>query len=105
LIQCGIVKVMAVTLVDHRDVPVQAEGVQRMQDVIGGAGLFPRRVQVFNADKPAAPAGTNINITGQRGQQGAEMQGASRRGRETSDRAHGMGRQQDGVRRHPGSRR
>ena len=78
LFQGGLVGLAAAALVEHWTVPDKAMVLKRGKDGIGGAGHLPRRVDVLYPDQPAAIMPTRLQTAGQRGNQGAEVQGPGR---------------------------
>ena len=73
----------------NRFVRDQAVGVQAGEDLAGGLGGFPQRVQVFDADQPPALVPAGFNVAGKRGDQGAEMQWPGRGRGEAASVARG----------------
>ena len=63
----------ALTLVGDRPVPFETVPLQCCKDQFGGAGLFPRRINVFNPDKPLALMPPRFEVAGNSGNQRAEM--------------------------------
>src|SRR5690606_20298803 len=86
-----LVKRQALALPDYLAVPMQAVGVEGAQDVFGGAGNIARRIQVFDADQPLPVVMACVQITGDGGQQRAEMQVTTGGGGEGPDIGGGHG--------------
>ena len=76
-------------LEQSRLVRVQPQSQQVIQDPLGAAGNLSRRINVFDADQPLAPNGLRLQITGQRGDERAEVQVPGRGGRKPADDARG----------------
>ena len=74
LIQRGTVKRMALALVYHFAVPLQAECRQSVQNMASGTGHFARRIEVFHAQQPAPTVRTGIQKRGHGGEQRADVQ-------------------------------
>ena len=62
----------------------ETEGLQRAQDIVGGARHDPGRVEVLHAHQPFAAATPGIKKAAHRRDQRAEMQRPGRRRRETA---------------------
>ena len=60
--QCAGVLRGTIALPQDGPIPVQAEEVQRAQDVVGRARADTRRVEVFDPDKPLATVRTSIQV-------------------------------------------
>jgi len=73
----GAIDVIARTLVQHRFVPVHAEGFQRPQDRVGCAGHGTLPVDVVDAQQPGAPVRAGVEMAADSGHQRSEMQGAA----------------------------
>ena len=79
------VKTQPPALTDHFAVPFQAQGLQRLQHLIGRAGLDARRIEVFDAHQPATASGARVEPARERGDQRTEVQRPRGRGREPAD--------------------
>ena len=62
--QGGLVGGATVGLIKDGFVPVQGMGFQGAENLIGGSGRFPKRVNIFNTDHPLALMMTGIQIAG-----------------------------------------
>jgi hypothetical protein len=51
-------------LVDNVAVPVKAICLQRGEDQVSGAGLFARRINVLNTNKPESVVDPGLQIAG-----------------------------------------
>ena len=67
------VSIMAVRLIQHTAVPVQAVMVKNTQNGIRSTRDFTGRVDIINTEKPASAEVTGLKITPQCGHQRAEM--------------------------------
>ena len=76
LLNGGFIDRMAIALEPDLAIPVQAVMVQGLQNIGGGAGLLPGRVQILHPYQPAAVVGAGIEKTGQCREQRAQVQGA-----------------------------
>ena len=56
----------ALTLFRDRPVPFEAESSERCDDVVGAAGHFTRRIEIFDSQQPLAAGAASIEITGSR---------------------------------------
>ena len=79
------VSVSAFALAHHVAIPFEAESLQGPQDGRRGSGHHTGRIQILDANQPAAAVCARIQVAGRRGEQGAQMKIAGRRGRKTSD--------------------
>lgn len=84
LVERGLVGGASLALVENRAVPVEAESFEGTEYGIGGAGDTAGRVDVFHADEPLALVGVGIEVTGDGGNEGAEVEGTRGGGRETA---------------------
>lgn len=80
--QGGLVQFRTRALENDGLVRFQAEGLQCLDLLPGGARNFPRRVDVFDANQPVSAGVPGEQPTAQGGGQRAEVQGAGRRGGE-----------------------
>ena len=65
-------------LIEDKTVPVQSEGLQRAQDVIGRTRHFAGPIDVLDPHEPLGTVMTRIQITAHRGEQGTQMQSPRR---------------------------
>lgn len=72
-------------LPNGRRIPVQAQGLQLLQDQVIRPGHHARPVDVFDAQQPAPVMGARIQEAGQRGHQRAGMQGPAGAWRKAPD--------------------
>ena len=87
-IHCQLIGRMPLTLIAHRDIPMQPEGFQLTQNGIGSAGHFPGRIQIIHPHQPFPTRMACFQPTGQRSHQRPEMQGPGGGGGETSAIGH-----------------
>ncbi len=73
------------TLVLDRPVPVQGEALERTQHLVRATGDYPRRIEIFHPQEPAATAGAGVEEAAHGGDQGAQVQRSGRGGREAPD--------------------
>ena len=73
--QCSLVCRLAATLVNDGTVPLEAVGLQRLQDAVRRPRLRPGRIDILDADQPGTAAMASLQVAGSRGKQGAEVQG------------------------------
>ncbi|EKZ96875.1 hypothetical protein D769_23174 [Cupriavidus sp. HMR-1] len=78
------VQALATALPDGRFVRVQAQRVERAQDVIVGAPDAARVVDVLDPHEPVAAMGARVQPARQRGNQGAQMEWARGGGRKAA---------------------
>ncbi len=79
------VPVGLLALVFDRAIPGEAEVLQGAQDIGVAAGFEAGEVQVLHAHQPAAAVMAGIQVAADGSHQGAQMQGAGRRGGEAAD--------------------
>jgi hypothetical protein len=63
------VAVAGFALVDGGTVPLESITLERLDDALRGARLFPRRIDILNTQQPAAASTTGLQITRSRGEQ------------------------------------
>lgn len=90
-IERGAVVGGAGALVEDRAIPGEAEGFERGEDGVGGAGDAAGGIDVFHAEEPLAVVGAGVEVTGNGGDEGAEVERARRRWGETADVRGGSG--------------
>src|ERR1700694_5923714 len=76
------VKLSALALIDHRIVPLEPEVFERPHDLVSGAGLLARRVQILDAHQPPSARRARIEPAGERSDQRTEVQRPGGRWRE-----------------------
>ena len=95
LVECARVVAQALGLVLRRFVGHESTCLQLLQDHPIGAGRTACRVEVFDAHQPAPATalvpGPRVEPAGQRGNEGARMQGAGGGGREAAGVGRGGG--------------
>jgi len=79
-----VVEIEASALDEYIAIPFESESGQRAQDGIGRTGHGARLVDVFDTQQPLAVVGPRVEIAADRSDQRTEVQGAARRGRETT---------------------
>ena len=79
----------ALILINYRAIPVKAESLQRVQNMICRAGDHPGSIDIFNPQQPMAAFAASHQKTAQRRDQGAEMQWTTGEG---AKRPHGGSR-------------
>jgi len=84
-IECRGIGVVALRLIEHRAIPVQAVGVELAQDGVGRAGFAARPVEIFHPDQPASAGCAGVKPAGHGGHERADMQEAGGRRCKASD--------------------
>ncbi len=84
LVECRLVELAALALVDDRAVPLEAMGFEGGANVGTDMAAAARRVDVLDAQQPFAAGGAGVAAARQRGDERAEMQRPGRRGREAA---------------------
>ena len=64
------------TLIDDWTVPLEAIRTQRIKDIFVGSRLLTRWIDIFDSYQPSALIDACLQVTGDRGEQGAKMEGA-----------------------------
>ena len=66
--RCG-VAVAGFALVDGGTVPLEPVTLERLDDALRGARLFPRRIDILDTQQPAAASTAGLQIARGRGEQ------------------------------------
>jgi hypothetical protein len=75
---------MSAALVNNLAIPLKTQLIQQPQHRIGRAGDNPRRIKIFNPDKPEAAGILREKVASQSRQQRPKMEGTGRAGSKTS---------------------
>src|SRR3954468_6668593 len=89
LLERRLVARAAQTLIEDRSVPGEPEALEGAQNIVGNAWLRARRVEVFDAQEPAAAGRARIEPARRRSHKRAEVKRSARRGCEPAD-VHGV---------------
>jgi hypothetical protein len=90
VIERGLVRVHASALKQHRTVPLEAELIKRVKDMIRGPGLDTRCIEVFHAHQPSPVLRACIDVARGGGYERAEVKRASWRRCEPADVSGGQ---------------
>ncbi len=82
---CRVMSLAARALVDDRSVPLEAVALECRENLRCRTGLFAWGVDILDPDQPESVPGACLEIAGDGSKQGAKVQGAGGRGRETPD--------------------
>ncbi len=83
-VQGNLIRCVTLALFDDGPGPLKAERRKRCDDLLGAAGYFARRIEIFDSQQPVAADVTRIEITGSRCDERPEVQRAGRRRCETA---------------------
>src|SRR6185436_19033178 len=83
-VESSLISCVTLALFDDGPGPLKAERRKRCDDLLGAAGHFARRIEIFDSQQPVAADVTCIEITGSRCNERPEVQRAGRRRCETA---------------------